>query len=279
MTMKRVAGLIVLLVVGLTVVPAAADFYVIAGSGNAGTRINSVPYTITSPGLYRLGRNLTYSSTTGNAITVAASNVTLDLMGFCLTGPGKLSGSENAGIIINNGCSNVEIRNGSIQAFGYSGIYTSGSCPGTRAIGLRVSDMGSGGMILAGNNHLIMGCEVMRNGFGISVGWAALIKGNQVFSNTSHGIGADKATVTGNIAYLNGDGISVSDSLVADNSAYNNTNRGISCGNNCTIARNTSLDNAAEGIYAGSFCTITNNTTKGLTYGGGCTLQNNTVVP
>ncbi|MBU4448351.1 MAG: hypothetical protein KKD99_07175, partial [Proteobacteria bacterium] len=53
-----------------------------------GTKITSVPYTISSPGFYYLGGNLTYSGT-GSAISVDADNVTLDLMGFSLTGAGK----------------------------------------------------------------------------------------------------------------------------------------------------------------------------------------------
>jgi hypothetical protein len=112
--MRRKLWLLALVgVVLLSAAPVLADdgFYVIAGGGKAGTQINSVPYTINSPGLYCLSGNLSYISTTGNAITVNANDVTIDLMGFSLTGPGKGSGI-NYGIRINSGCTNVEIRNG-----------------------------------------------------------------------------------------------------------------------------------------------------------------------
>lgn len=81
----------------LTVTPVLADgdFYVVAVGGGVGTKITSVPYTISSPGFYYLGSNLTYSGT-GSAISVDAENVTLDLMGFSLTGAGK--SSSNCGI-------------------------------------------------------------------------------------------------------------------------------------------------------------------------------------
>ena len=68
---------------------AQGDFYVIAGGGPpVGTKISSVPYTITQPGFYFLTGNLTYNGA-GNAITVSANNVTLDLMGFSLSHTGS----------------------------------------------------------------------------------------------------------------------------------------------------------------------------------------------
>ena len=97
---------------------AAEDFYVIAGGGAVGTKITSVPYTITQPGFYFLTGNLTYNGT-GNAITVSANNVTLDLMGFSLSYTG--SAAQPNGIFM-TGRSNVEIRNGSIIGF-WTGVF------------------------------------------------------------------------------------------------------------------------------------------------------------
>ena len=155
----------ILLSAGLVL--AQDGFYVIAGSGKAGTQINSVPYIITSPGLYCLAQNLTYSPTSGNAITVNSSDVTLDLMGYCLTGPGNSSGS-NEGIRIQNGSSNVEVRNGSIKSFGDTGIYAE-TCTGVRVIVVRVRDTGATGIWLSGNDHVVAGCSVMNAGaFGIA---------------------------------------------------------------------------------------------------------------
>ena len=51
--MKRVAGLMALLIMVLTVTPAVADFYVISGGGRLGTAITSVPIAITIPGSVR----------------------------------------------------------------------------------------------------------------------------------------------------------------------------------------------------------------------------------
>ena len=46
-----------------------------------------------------LAGNLTYSSTNGNAITINADDVTLDLMGNSLSGPGAATGTVE-GIIM-----------------------------------------------------------------------------------------------------------------------------------------------------------------------------------
>ena len=83
-----------------------------------GTKISSVPYTITQPGFYFLTGNLTYNGAL-NAITVSANNVTLDLMGFSLSYTG--SASQPNGIYM-SGRSNVEVRNGSVTGF-YTGVY------------------------------------------------------------------------------------------------------------------------------------------------------------
>lgn len=51
------------------------------------TPISAVPYTITEPGSYYLTGNMTMVAQ-GNAITIDADNVTLDLNGFTLDGAG-----------------------------------------------------------------------------------------------------------------------------------------------------------------------------------------------
>src|SRR5512141_598037 len=53
------------------------------GPGDA----SGFPVTITQSGSYKLASNLTVASSTANAISIQADNVTLDLNGFSLTGP------------------------------------------------------------------------------------------------------------------------------------------------------------------------------------------------
>jgi parallel beta-helix repeat protein len=230
--------------------------------------------------LYYLTSNLAASATDKDAITVEADDVTLDLMGFCLTGPGKGSGSGNSGIFVATSRTNVEIRNGSIKAFGHAGINS--TCTGIRAVGLRVRDTGATGIFLGGWDGLVMDCTVMlTGGDGILIGNSSLVKGSQVAGNSHYGIYLKSgSTAVGNTARNNINGIHASGSAsVTDNTVSGNSANGIYCEDRCTITRNTAYNNAGAGIAAGNDCTITNNTTDGLTSGANCTLADNTVTP
>ena len=44
--------------------------------------------TISKPGSYKLVNNLTFTGTTGTCLLISADNVTIDLAGFTITGPG-----------------------------------------------------------------------------------------------------------------------------------------------------------------------------------------------
>ena len=61
--MKRIVWLVLFMVAVVLAGGDAAwgqgDFYVIAGGGRVGTRISSVPYTISKSGFYFLGGDLT----------------------------------------------------------------------------------------------------------------------------------------------------------------------------------------------------------------------------
>jgi hypothetical protein len=260
-------------------VPADDGSYVIVAGGRGGTPIHSVPYTMSSPGLYYLAGNLTATTT---ALIINASDVTLDLMGYSLTGPGKDSGS-NIGIQIQPACSNVEIRNGSVKSFGNFGVHSSDpTAAGIRVIGLRVRDTGNSGISLYGNGHLATGCSVQNAGnHGIFLANnGSLCKGNQVSGSSGDGIYVSAGIVTGNVCLANNNGFHANGvSSVLDNEALNNTAYGIITSDYCTITRNTARGNPSGGIQTSSYCTITNNTTQGLNHGGNCTLADNTNAP
>ncbi len=77
----------------------------------ARTPISAAPITISNPGSYYLTTNLSVSG--GDAITIAASGVTLDLSGFTITSTAP--GAAGNGILINSGLRNLAILNGFIQ--------------------------------------------------------------------------------------------------------------------------------------------------------------------
>ena len=155
-------------------------------------------------GSYYLTSNLTC---TGHGIKIYASNVTVDLNGFTLSGDRD---SIDSGIYIYGystyPVANVEIRNGTIRNFG-NGIHTSTSYTSDIRIrdvrvlnnsqnGLYVPALGTlvenclvdsnGGDygILAGNYATIINNSIRFNsGWGIFVSWHCLISGNTIISN------------------------------------------------------------------------------------------------
>jgi len=160
---------------------AGDDFYVIAGGGGVGTKITSTPYTITDPGFYYLGGNLT------GRIYVHSSNVTLDLMGFTITGSGAGSGT---GISISgsiHGLENVEIRNGTIRSFvdGIGAYFVDPAERCHRIINIRVIDNTQKGITLAGSGHIIKGCTAYANDIGIYCNNSLLIQNVSTLNGTN----------------------------------------------------------------------------------------------
>lgn len=82
------------------------------------TLITNLPATISTPGAYVVTRNLSLAS--GNGISVTASDVTIDLNGFVLTGN---PGGGGHGIHVAAGVENVMIKNGVLRNWGADGVH------------------------------------------------------------------------------------------------------------------------------------------------------------
>jgi len=126
------------------------DFYVIAGGGGVGTRITSLPKTIDAPGFYYVGGNLTCPS--GNGIIVNTSDVTIDLMGYRLSGNSTSHG-------ISGSANNVEVRNGSLSGWNHAVDLWGAQC---RIINLRAQG-NAYGINLGNGGHVIKGCSLRDN--------------------------------------------------------------------------------------------------------------------
>jgi len=113
-----------------------------------GTPISSLPFAITQPGSYYLTRNLSVAS--GVGITIDADDVTLDLMGFTLSGPGSNSASHGITRNVNTTRRNNTIRNGVLRGWGI-GVDTTNFIRSTYE-DLRVTDNGWGLSIGSGSD-------------------------------------------------------------------------------------------------------------------------------
>jgi hypothetical protein len=140
------------------------------------TPISSAPFTIAAPGSYYLTTNLTVSG--GDAITIAANGVTLDLNGFTIAS--TAASAAGTGISINN-VRNLAILNGFIQGGvtnNGSGVYSgSGFWDGiygypvqnARVSGVSVSGCSDNGIYLGlGDATVVESCTVRTvGGYGI----------------------------------------------------------------------------------------------------------------
>lgn len=212
----------------------------------AGQEITSLPATISTPGFYFITKDLSSdSSLPGIAIT--ADNVTLDLMGFSLMGPGASLISSNG--IHMDGNSNVEIRNGTIRNFPGNGIHEPSSAPttaGHRILNMRIHGNGGYGIRILGANHTIDQCTVWENEkAGISIGIGANVSNNSSYNNGDGIMTGGGARVTGNVCYENTRyGIYTAfGSTVTNNTSYSNGGIGIYLVGNCYADQNCAYDN------------------------------------
>jgi hypothetical protein len=207
-------------------------------------------------GSYYLTSNVTISIS-DHGIAVTGSNVTIDLNGFTLTGPG--SGSTS-GIYLNGGVSNVTITNGTIRNWGSHGINALGN-PNLHAEKLRViSNSGNG--IAADVNAEIVNCVAESNvGVGIQGTDNCRVKDCQVSSTTgAPGDGlvlGQAAVVTGCVANGNiRNGISAITGLVKDCATNSNGGNGISA---TTVEHCTALQSGSSAFAYGILATKASN--------------------
>ena len=212
------------------------------------TPITSLPATITAQGLYCLTAKLGTNQTSGNAITINANNVTIDLNGWKVDDGSAGTGTQAFGIY--STANNVTIKNGIVRGFSF-GIELDGS-------GAVIQDMLLDGNTVAGIVTFGTGALVEHNQI-VNTG------GSTVFSN-SNAVGMDLAG---------------SDSTASDNtvSALTATGTGgdygIAIDGSNNVARNNTVFNnnrpsgggTAYGISStGSSDIITNNTINNFVY-------------
>jgi len=230
------------------------------------------PVTILVSGSYKLSSNLVVPDANTTAILIAASNVTIDMNGFSITGPVQCigfpvtscspfaNGVGISGLIDRN---NISIFNGTIQGMA-GGINLNGGKHIRIENVHAVNNAGDGILVPATIDARVLSCTVSENGgVGIS-GGGGVISGNTVNGNGSDGINAD-GTITNNVAESNG-GKGISGfGVITGNYAQGNLHQGIFA--SCPFS--TVVSNAANGNAGGDI----------FTSGSGCTRANNTPAP
>jgi hypothetical protein len=197
-------------------------------------RAVDLPLTITQPGSYYLVENIT---TTGDGITIAADNVTIDLMGY------SLSGGAHDGISADSETTNLLIRNGGVSGWGGHGIDL------WEATNSQVIDVRSQG----------------NAADGIRVHTASIVRSSSAYDNGLTGIISwDSSLIIGCVAKGNRWGLSVNEgSAVVDSVAVANDWVGIDANSNSRVDRCSSSINVGIGIAVGSSSTIVANHSQG----------------
>ncbi len=221
---------------------------------------NSV-FKITTSGSYYLTGNVTGVSGK-NGISIAASNVTIDLKGFTLGGVG----SSLDGVHVESGNTRLTVRNGTITSWGgdgvdeidggaTDGIYENIRATGNSADGLRLNE-----------KCVVTACKLDHNsGSGMSCGGRATIKNCTANDNVLLGFYFGAGSILDSIASSNGgNGIESFDEpvLIKNCVVFESGDTGIRSGGGGKIADCISRLNNFAGIDTGYYATVTNCTVK-----------------
>jgi hypothetical protein len=232
--------------------------------------IAAVPFTITEPGSYYLTKNLV-AAADQNGITVNASNVTIDLNGFCLTGPG--SGKSDA--ITMKARSNVEVRNGTITAWGGCGVIERApEGENHRMLNLRSTWNGESGVLLMGYNHLVKDCTCTNNGYeGVLALYGSMVTGSTLGWNTVGVNLGSGCQLVDNMIYGNVKGVWVQlkGNVIRGNTLRMNNERGIDVSGTDNVIDGNFVTMSTVGIYfgqAGNFYANNRVADCGTAFGG-----------
>lgn len=252
------------------------------------TMIFSIPYTISVPGSYVVVRDLPVPTTATDGITITASDVTLDLGGFRLTGIHGGSANHHG---VNITGSRATVRNGFIYFWTGSGVNigasssgcvvekvtfesnysladngtaaaVAGTGAGTAVVGCTAMDSNERGFIL-GPNARVLDCTVLSIKNTVSVG-----DGSLVARCTVNHAGQPLA----NTALATGLRCEVRDCVVLQPT----TGLGVSLGDGSSLL-DTTVRAFASGVVSTANCTLSRVTVTG-SVGTAFTIGDNSIV-
>jgi parallel beta-helix repeat protein len=240
--------------------------------------ISALPFVVSSPGSYYLTGNLTGVGGQ-NGITIAASDVTLDLNGFQLAGvAGSLSG-----IAVLEGQINIAIRNGTIRGWGGAGL--DGSLTHNCQLHLLQAYGNGGDGLYVNQGSTVVACLARANGLnGVIAGNGSTVRDCAARDNGGDGIqtGGGSALVSCAGRGNGDDGIQAgSGSAVMACTATSNDDDGINAGIGSTVTGSAASENGEDGIQVGDgstvrACTSSLNVGDGIQVTSGCHVVGNT---
>ena len=261
------------------IVKGNGDNYAFAAGNQLNLLICEIPETLDWPCSVKLAGTLSTAQTGVNGISVNADNVTIDMDGHALVGPGASSGS---GIHQASTNKNLTVLNG--KAVDWRGNYNAGFYligEGNRLSGLQASTNHYGIFVHSGNT--IENCTAQGNGFfGIYASSGNRLQNCAAQGNGDDGIYAELGNTLENCAARDNGayGIYASSGNTLENCAVrDNGSSGIVAGSGNTLENCAARDNGEDGIYASSGNTLENcaardNGEDGIYAYSGNTLQN-----
>lgn len=203
---------------------------------------SSPPYFISQSGSYVLTENITVTNTGVDGISVQADNVTIDLNGFTITGPGAGSG------------------NGISQAWTGRGLTV---CNGKLS---EWSGASRRAVFANGQGSRVVGVQATSNTVGIYVGRNAIVRDCTASGNSANGFhcGGNGSVVSECVAVDNGqNGIFCIDACTIEDCTTSANLRGIETGDGCVVRDCTALENSATGIDAGEGASVVGCSARG----------------
>ena len=269
-------------------------FLALPGTGLAAdtdscTAINSVPATISQPGVYCLNKDIATTMASGIAITIDSGDVTLDLHGYRLGDEGAGVGTTAIGILAFD-FQNITIRNGTIKGF-FEGIVlgknAGGVSRGHLVEKLRLESITSIPIDVVGSANVIRGNQILKtggstaeSGLAASIGIAISGTGNRVLDNDVFET-VGRGTLAGVAIEVNGNDAVIENNRIG-NAALPATGGSFGITFDCcfsgALVVNNRITRMTGGIFFGtSTGKYRDNLTSGVTtpYSGGTNAGNN----
>jgi len=264
------------------------DNYALSAGNQLNLLLCEVPETLDWPCSVKFAGTLTCTNTATNALTVAADNVTIDMAGHALIGPGENSGGgihqvyDHRSLAVFNGMVSGFKNPDDSQAAGLALVGENAHIYNMQLIdnscGIYIFSSSGGG-----DRHFrVSGCTANHNQKrGIFVHGSAIISDCLAYENGTDGFYLSAGEISGCMARENGEaGFVVSWGTISACSATDNKNGIVS--DNSVLSGCVARANMTNGIVTGGNCTLFNCIARGnkigINTGAGCTIRGCTAV-